>query len=193
MSGISRCNPKHSLYKVHSFTDSLFSKPNPSIEFITENKKDSTWWITTNKGKLLHYNPASPKVNSNDFYKMPLNEQGLHPAHLNRTLFFKNRVLMFRDYGDWIIDGNTAFKPFALRTVAGSITFRNGVLINDSILYCTDFKRLWRWNINNNSVEELQFDKNFTVEKGEQPYIVYLTKGAGGKLGTLNGKAGQVM
>lgn len=94
---------------------------------------------------------------------------------------------MFSDFGAWIKEGAAAFKPFVLPTVSDSTVFKDGALVNDSIMYCSTYERLWRWNINNNNIEELHFEKKFTIENGEAPYIVYLTKTAAGKLWTLNG------
>ena len=185
--GVSRCNTRQSFYKVHSFGGNLFPKPNPAIEFVSEDRNDSTWWLTTNKGLLLHYNTLSSTISSYYFKAMPVNKNRLTPNNVNRMLFFKNRVLMFGNNGAWIKEGTAAFKPFVLPTVADSIVFKDGAVMNDSIMYCGDHKRLWRWNINNNHVEEIYFEKKPTIEGGQEPYIIYLTATATGKLWTING------
>ncbi len=185
--GISRCNTNHSFYKVHHFADSLFRKPSPAIEFVSEDKNDSSWWVTTTRRWLLHYDPATAKIISYDFYKMPVNKAGFYPEHTNKMLFFKDRILMFTNHGPWVKEGAGSFKPFIIPALPDSISLTDAVMMNDSLMYCTDFYRLFIYNLRSKQVTPLQYKTGFTLKDNVQILMVYLTKGANDTLWLING------
>ena len=172
--GISRCNINQSFYRVHHFNDSLFAQPKPAIDFVCENKNDSTWWITTTKRKLLFYSPITSKINSYDFNAMPATKNGLRPEKINRILFLKNQVFLFSNNGTWLKDGSNGFRVFRLPSVSDTVILRDATMLNDTIIFCTDYKRVWRWNTKTGNVNELFYQQPFSI-KGVAPIAVNLT------------------
>lgn len=160
--GISKCNTSSSFYKMHNFTDSFFTEANPSILFATENKYDNSWWLATNKQVLLHYDPASLKTMAYPLNQFPPSKLGLQPTAIHKMLFFKDRMLLFSNNGLWQQQGAAGFRPLQIPPIADSI-MRDGAFLNDSVIICSDGDNAWRWNINNNAVEELLFVQPFTV------------------------------
>ena len=73
--GISKSNHYRSFYKVHHFQTDLNSTENPSINFVSENPWDKTWWIGTNKQIIMQYNPCllytSPSPRDRTRSRMP--------------------------------------------------------------------------------------------------------------------------
>lgn len=171
--GISKCNTNRSFYKVHQLPESFFRMPNPAIEFLTENKNDQTLWLTTTKGMLLQYDPFSLKINSYDLTTFPHNSSNYHPIHVNRIVFASDWTILFCDNGAWIKKSGNSFKPLHLPGVSDSLLMKDGVLIADSIIYCSSGKSLFRWNIKRNEVNALAYKKDLKVN-GE-PIMVFLT------------------
>jgi len=184
--GISRCNLKNSFYKVHRFDDSSFTPLNPSIIHMSENTKDATWWIATNKHRVLHYNPITKKSIPYELENLPRNKKGLPPKRVYGIEFMNNDVLLFTQSGAWIKKENATFKAFELPGLPDTIMLNEGVMLNDSILFVTDNSRLWKWNINQKILTEITFKSQIKTVLGELPYISYLTISKN-KLWTLNG------
>lgn len=172
--GISKCNTKKLFYKVHSLSDSLFAFPNPTVGRISENKKDSTWWMPTTKRKLLQYYPSTSKIVSYDLDKMPLNKKGLAPRKVNKMLFLQNKVYLFTENGAWLKEGNTAFKVLKIPSIPDSVILREGVVLNDSVMYCTDHSVVWKWNQISNKVTEVKYQTQTTIN-GNPPYAKFFT------------------
>jgi ligand-binding sensor domain-containing protein len=172
--GISKCNTKKLFYKVHNLADSLFAFPNPAFGRLSENRRDSTWWIPTTKRKLLQYYPSTSKIVSYDLDKMPLNAKGLAPRKVNKMLFLQNKVYLFTDNGAWLKEGNTAFKVLKIPSIPDSVILREGVFLNDSVMYCTDYSRVWKWNQISNKVTEVKYQTQITIN-GNPPYAKFFT------------------
>lgn len=172
--GISKCNTKKLFYKVHNLADSLFAFPNPAFGRLSENRRDSTWWIPTTKRKLLQYYPSSSKIVSYDLDKMPLNTKGLAPRKLNNMLFLQNKVYLFTENGAWLKEGNTAFKVLKIPSIPDSAILREGVVLNDSVMYFTDHSMVWKWNQISNKVTELKYQNKTTIN-GNPPYAQFFT------------------
>lgn len=175
--GISKCNTKKLFYKVHTLSDSLFAFPNPTVGRISENKQDSTWWVPTNKRKLLQYYPSTSKVISYELDKMPLNKKSLTPGKVNRLLFVQKNIFLFTENGAWQKEGNAAFKVLKIPSIPDTVILKEGVMLHDSVMYCTDHSRVWQWNQNSNKVTELKFPKAVNMNgKLLTPYFLTAAK-----------------
>lgn len=159
--GISKCNTSRSFYKVHHFSPGLFRYTNPAIEYLTENKNDQTIWATTTGQLLFQYDPFTKKVTTYSFLDMPSNQKGWQPAHVNKIIFLKDEIILFTNTGAWSKKAKDGFKPLTLPAPADSLIITDGAELNDSVLYCINSSRGFRWNRYTNNIQEIYFNSSY--------------------------------
>ncbi|MBK8080522.1 MAG: hypothetical protein IPK25_09705 [Saprospiraceae bacterium] len=113
--GISKSNHYRSFYKFHHFQTDLNGTENPSINFVSENPWDKTWWIGTNKQIIMQYNPATSKTTKYALDEFIPNADKKTPTGVYRMIFLKDSTLLFSYYGAWIKKkGTNNFSPITL-------------------------------------------------------------------------------
>ncbi|MBK8548988.1 MAG: histidine kinase [Saprospiraceae bacterium] len=185
--GISKSNHYRSFYKVHHFQTDLNSTENPSINFVSENPWDKTWWIGTNKQIIMQYNPATSKTTKYALDEFIPNADKKTPTGVYRMIFLKDSTLLFSYYGAWIKKkGTNNFSPITLPPPFTSWVLRDAVLYNQKILYCTAVDKLLKWDLQTGKLDSLVFTKPFINEKNRL-YLGVPKVDKNGKVWILNG------
>jgi len=153
--GISKCNTNRSFYKVHHLPRSKQTTDGAAVEFFVENKLDSTWWIVTSDNELLHYDPVNTETKFYDISAFEKNKHGDIPVYVTKMLFLKDKILLVSASGSWIKQGSGSFRPMVLPAPADTVLLKSALFYNDSIIYCTDYKQVLRWNIHSGKMEPL--------------------------------------
>ena len=185
--GISICNTAKSFYKIHHLSSLVYGDKNIGIHCIAENKHDITWWISTSKPTLIHYNPITASYKEYDFKKFKPDKNGVVPWGVYRITFIKEIPLLTTPAGAWYYSNTQKnFIPFNLPAPYDTVTLKLVTNYNDTLFYFSDYLKVYAWNCKTGQVTPVPFIRNFKLD-GETPQTMLLTSRPEKGVWMLNG------
>lgn len=102
INGLSALNLDNRLFDIYDFSNSIFKGvTDDRLMDLMEEPNDSTWWMISQKNRLIHYNP---NTNQHSTYRIPLTN---FPPNTDIPIFIHNyqtKALIFMPFSFFIFD-----------------------------------------------------------------------------------------
>ncbi len=184
--GVSKCNTARSFYKVHQLSSQSNITETQTVNFVTENPKDKTWWIGYSGNILSNYNPITLKSITYDLNKLTPNKDNKTPSQVFRMIFLQDSILLFSNNGAWVRKGKNKFSPLVLPKPFHNWRLSDAAIYKNQILYSASGDKLLRWDLHNGRLDSLVFESPF-IKKGNPYYLGVPITDSNGKVWMLNG------
>jgi ligand-binding sensor domain-containing protein len=183
--GLSICNPEKELFRVHYMRNFDPKLSGASINELTENATDGSWWVLYEGINLMHYNVKNGShelFSLNDAEAQP---EGLRLINPHRIRVYGDTLFLCAYNGVWFLAPGskkiTPFRPFKFDKKIDKIILRDYVRLNDGRIFFNSHNQIFQWDAHAHSAQ-IYSPSIDSFPDGQKPFFDYLLNGADGQL-----------